>query len=86
MKLHFYALNMTKVIDRVRDMYHTCASLRNLAQPLLHQTTNDPPAVVGISFAADVLRRSKQFILVLRDISTSGFKALIGRISTQVIK
>ena len=47
-------------------MPHLC----KLPQPLLNQTTNDPPAVVGISFAADVLRRSKQFILVLRDTST----------------
>ena len=70
MKRHFYALNMTKAIDRVRDTCHTCAPLRNLPQPLLNQTTNDPPAVVGISFAADVLRRSKQFILVLQDTST----------------
>ena len=71
MKRHFYALDMTKAIDRVRDTCHTCNSLRNLPQSLLNQATNDPPAVVGISFAADVLRRSKQFILVLRDTSTS---------------
>ena len=68
---------MTKAIDRVRDTCHTCASLRNLPQPLLNQTTNDPPAVVGISFAADVLRRSKQSILVLRDTSTSFTSAYI---------
>ena len=49
----------------------------SLPQPLLNQTTNDPPAVVGISFAADVLRRSKQFILVLRDTSTSFTSACI---------
>ena len=65
MKRHFYALDTTKAIDRVRDTCHTCASLCNLPQSLLNQTTNDPPTVVGISFAADVLRRSKQFILVL---------------------
>ena len=77
MKRHFYALDMTKAIDRVRDTCHTCASLRNLPQHLLNQTTNDSPAVVGISFAADVLRRSKQFILALRDTSTSFTSACI---------
>ena len=77
MKRHFYALDMTKAIERVRDTCHTCAALRHLPQPLLHQTTNDPPAVVGISFAADVLRRSRQFILVLRDTSTSFTTACI---------
>ena len=70
MKRHFYALDMTKAIERVRDTCNTCAALRHLPQLLLHQTTNDPPAVVGISFAGDVLRRSRQFILVLRDTST----------------
>ena len=59
MKHHFYAFDMTKAIDRVGDMCYTCASHRNLPQPLLNQTTNDPPAVVGNSFAADVFRRSK---------------------------
>ena len=44
MKRHFYALDMTKAIERVRD---TCAALHHLPQPLLHQTTNDPPAVVA---------------------------------------
>ena len=77
MKRHFYALENTKAIDRVRDTCHTCASLGNLPRPLLNQTTNDLPAVVGISFAVDVLRRSKQFILVLRDTSTSFTSACI---------
>ena len=77
MKRHFYALDMTKAIDRVRDMCHTNTSLRNLPQRLPNQTTNDPPAVVGISFAADVLRRSKQFILVLLETSTSFTSACI---------
>jgi hypothetical protein len=54
-----------------------CASLRYLPAPLLHNTTSDPPGVVGVSFAADVIRRSKQIILVLRETSTSFTSASI---------
>ena len=71
MKRHFYALDLPQVIERVCDTCHTCTSLRQLPEPLKVQTTEDPPAVVGTSFAADVLKRNKQAILVLRETSTS---------------
>ncbi len=74
---HFFALYMTKAIDRVYETCHTCASLRYLPPPLLHNSTSDPPSVVGVSFAADVIRRSKQAILVLRETSTSFTSASI---------
>ena len=70
-KRHFHALDLPKAIHRVYDTCHTCASLRKLPPPLLQQTTSAPPAVVGTSFATDLLRRCKQAILVLRESSTS---------------
>ena len=42
MKRHFYALDMTKAIDRVRDTCHTCASLRNLPSDLLRSPPKYP--------------------------------------------
>ncbi len=68
---------MTKAIDRVYETCHTCASLRYLPPPLLHNSTSDPPSIVGVSFAADVIQRSKQTILVLRETSTSFTSASI---------
>ena len=68
MKRHFYALDLSQVIERVCDTCHTCTSLRQLPEPLKVQTTEDPPAVVRTSFAADVLKRNKQAILVLHRI------------------
>ena len=35
------------------------------------QSTSDPPEVVGISYAADIIKRERQLILVLRDCVTS---------------
>lgn len=77
MKRHFYALDMLKMIDRVSEICHTCASLRKLPEPLMQQNTEDPPEAVGISFAADVLKRWKQSILVLRETTTSFTSASI---------
>ncbi len=67
----FFALDLDKTIDQVTSACHHCASLHNAPKVLLEQTTGDPPETVGISFAADVLKRSRQLILVVRETSTS---------------
>ena len=71
MKRHFYALDMAKVVDRVCDACHTCASLRNLPKPLIEHNSETPPDRVGVSFAADVLKRCKQTVLIPRGTKTS---------------
>ena len=38
---------------------------------LIKQSSDDPPEVVGVSFAADVIKRYRQLILVLRECTTS---------------
>jgi hypothetical protein len=38
---------------------------------LIEQSTSNPPDAVGISFAADVMKRNKQLILVVRETTTS---------------
>ena len=68
---HFFALDMDSALQRVTDGFHQCTSLRNAPRTVDPQSTSDPPAVVGTSFAADVIKRSKQLILVLRECVTS---------------
>jgi hypothetical protein len=68
---YFYALDMDKAFVQVTSTCHHCASLRNTPHTLIEQSTCDPPEAVGISFAADVIRRSRQFLLVLRETTTS---------------
>ena len=63
----FLALDMNDAISRVTSACHTCASLRSFPSSLVHQSSEDPPEVVGISFAADVIKRHRQLILVLRE-------------------
>ena len=68
---YFYALDLESTIKQVTDSCHHCVSLRTLPKVVHPQTTSVPPDVVGVSFAADVLKRSRQFILVLRETVTS---------------
>ena len=65
------ALDMDKAVDRVTTSCHHCASLHTVPTTVVKQSTNSPPDTVGISFAADVIKRAKQFILVLRECVTS---------------
>ena len=67
----FFALDMNDAISRVTSACHTCASLLSFPPSLVSQSFDDPPEVVGVSFAADVIKRHRQSILVLRECTTS---------------
>ena len=69
MKRHFYALDLTKAIERTYNSCHTCLSLQKFPDSLVKQTSEDPPESIGVSFAADILKRDRQLILLLRYIS-----------------
>ncbi|XP_070576935.1 uncharacterized protein [Ptychodera flava] len=68
---YFYALDLDRSIQQVCSSCHQCASLRKVPRSLAEQSTTDPPEVVGISFAADVIKRECQLVLVLRECVTS---------------
>ena len=71
LQCQFFALDMNDAISRVTSTYHTCASLLSFPPSLVSQTFDDPPEVVGVSFATDVIKRHRQSILVLRECTTS---------------
>ncbi|KAL2096322.1 hypothetical protein ACEWY4_008470 [Coilia grayii] len=68
---YFYALDMDAAIHRVTSGCHQCAALLKAPVFVREQSTGDPPEVMGTSFAADVFRRDRQFILVVRKCVTS---------------
>jgi hypothetical protein len=74
---YFYALNMDSAIDHVTKACHLCTSLQKVTHTLIKQSTGDPPDAVGCTFAADVLKRERQLILVLRETVTSYTTACI---------
>ena len=67
----FFVLDMNDAISRVTTACRTRASLLSFPPSLVSQSSDDPPEVVGASFAADVIKRHRQSILVLRECSTS---------------
>ena len=70
---YFFALDIDSALRTTNDNCHTCFSLKKVdhASPSVPALTSDPPPVIGLSFDGDVLRREKQFILVLRESVTS---------------
>lgn len=67
----FFALDLDKVIDQVCDSCHLCGSLQNTPHTRIEQTSSEPPETIGISFAADVVKRNRQMIFVIRECVTS---------------
>ena len=67
----FFALNKTDSIKEVTENCHTCASLKAIPKRLVTQTTTDQPEMIGISFAADVMKQNRQLVFVLREAVTS---------------
>ena len=68
---------MDKAIENITSSCTHCASLRKLPHFVQEQSTCDPPDSVGTSFAADVMKRQKQLILIVRECVTSYTMACI---------
>lgn len=68
---YFFALDMDRYIDESYGSCHHCAALEKIPHKLVEQSTSSPPEVVGAEFAADVIKRECQCILVVREHITS---------------
>ena len=64
---YFFALDMDKSIDQITSSCHICCSLKKVPDFKHEQSTGDSPEVVGMLFAADIMKRERQLILVLRE-------------------
>ena len=74
---YFYAFDLAGCVERVSQACHQCLALSSVPASLTESTTSDPPETVGRSFAADVMKRQKQVIWVLRETVTSYTRACI---------
>jgi hypothetical protein len=68
---YFYAINADNCIQRVTAACHHCTALKTIPAHFRPQSTSAPPDCIGSSFAADVIRRCKQCIFVLRETVSS---------------
>ncbi len=68
---HFYAISYTEVIQNIVNSCMRCNSLKSLNKELFEQTSTPSPTTPGQQFAADVIERCVQKILVVREVLTS---------------
>ena len=73
---YFYALDPDKGIEVTSKPCHQCATLKRVLS-VEQSSTSDPPFCVGSVFASDVIRRSRQMILVVRKTVTSVTSAMV---------
>ena len=66
-KRYFWAINLDSALETASKSCHLCASLSKIPSSLIPESTSDPPESVGTNFAADVMRRERQKILVVRE-------------------
>lgn len=74
---YFFALSLDNAIHVVTAACHQCAALKQLPTCLEQQTSSPPPVTLGTSFAADVMRRYRQCIFVLRETVSSFTRTLL---------
>ncbi|KAL9979400.1 hypothetical protein ACROYT_G017059 [Oculina patagonica] len=61
--------DLDKALDRCSQCCHLCSSLKKVPSRLVEKSTFDPPDGIGISLAADIIKRYRQ--LVVRETATS---------------
>ena len=61
----FYTINSERLIQESVQSCHQCKSLQNMPKPTIPNTTSAPYNQVGSNFAADIIKRNQQKILVL---------------------
>ncbi len=74
---YFYALDLDSAVQLTSKGCHQCAALAKSPVLAVEQSSCDPPETVGSTFAADVLKRERQLILVVRECVTSFTGALL---------
>ena len=68
----FFALDADKAVERTVDGCHTCAALKKVPTRFKTQTTTVPvDEGIGKRYSADVIRRERQFILLVREYVSS---------------
>ena len=67
----YFAINLDKFVTEITDACDVCAALKSVPRHMIQQSSSEPPVAVGVSFAADVMKRYKQLVLVLRETVSS---------------
>ena len=68
---HFFAIKSAPAIQHVVDNCEQCNSVKKIPHELISQSSTPTASKPGEIFYADVLRRTRQHILVTRDVHSS---------------
>ena len=68
---YYYALNMDSIIEEISHECPQCNALSSIPEGMCEQSSVESPSHVGSSYAADIIKRNKQLILILRETVTS---------------
>ena len=71
LRRHFFVLDLDAAVNQYVSACLSCAATRNKTHIDHPMSSVEPPRYFGDSFAADVIEREKQRILVLRETATS---------------
>ena len=63
---YFYTPGWKAHIEQISDNCHQCTSLKQLPKVLVENTFS-PPSQIGTEFAADVIERNTQKILIVKE-------------------
>ena len=74
---YFYALNLDDATRLVTNTCHHCTSVKTIPKELQTQSTMSAPKRIGTRFAADVMRRYRQCILIILETTTSYTFAMV---------
>ena len=67
----YYSLNVNECVSNVVKSCSQCQALETIPKELVQQSSSIPPTVPLLVYAADILRRCKQYIFALRDTFSS---------------
>ena len=68
---YFFTLGADSLITSVTNGCQQCAAVKEIPTSLIEQSTSDPPDHIGFNFCADIMKRERQNILILRETVTS---------------
>ena len=71
LRRHFFALGLDKAVSTYVNSCLACAANRDKKHTIQPMSSVEPPKFFGEQFAADVIKRNKQKILLLRETATS---------------
>ena len=74
---YFFTLGADSLITSITNGCQQCSAVKDIPTSLIEQSTSEPPDHIGFNFAADVIKRERQNILILRETVSSFTLAMI---------